>query len=72
MLRLIIAYLGLILTIGVGGSIYDTISQAAISAKRAYQFDQISYAKFTKAMTEAKPRNTKSDWDLLKHPSEAH
>jgi len=30
--------------------------QAAVSAKHAYQFDQISYAKFTKAMTEAKPR----------------
>lgn len=52
MTKLIGGALGLFIVIGFGGSIYD----AAISAKRAYQFDQISYAKFTKAMTGAKPR----------------
>jgi len=60
MFKLIAAFLGISLTVGIGGSIYDMTRQAAVSAKHAYQFDQISYAKFTKAMTEAKPRRPAS------------
>lgn len=56
MFNLIAVFLGLSLTIGIGGSIYDRMTRTAVSAKRAYQFDQISYSKFTKAMTDAKPR----------------
>ena len=56
MFKLLVAYLGIVLTVGIGGSIYDMNRKMAVSTKRAYQFDQISYAKFTKAMTEAKPR----------------
>ncbi len=56
MFKAISIFLGIGLTVGIGGSIYDTARQTALSAKHAYQFDQISYAKFTKAMTEAKPR----------------
>jgi hypothetical protein len=60
MYKLIAAFLGIGLTVGIGGSIYDMTRHAAVSAKHAYQFDQISYAKFTKAMTEAKPRQPRS------------
>jgi hypothetical protein len=56
MIKLLTAFVGLILTVCIGGSIYDMTRHMAASAKHAYQFDQISYAKFTKAMTEAKPR----------------
>lgn len=56
MFKIIAAFLGLSLTIGIGGSLYDMTRQTAVAAKHAYQFDQISYAKFTRAMTDAKPR----------------
>ncbi len=56
MFKLIATILGLGLTLGIGGSVYDSLQKAATSARHAYQIDQISYAKFTKAMTEAKPR----------------
>jgi hypothetical protein len=56
MFKLIATILGLGLTLGIGGSVYDSIQKVATSAHHAYKFDQISYAKFTKAMTEEKPR----------------
>lgn len=53
MMKIIGGTLGLFIIVGFGGAIYDD----AVSAKHAYQFDQISYSKFTKAMTEARPRH---------------
>ena len=54
--KLLTAYLIITLVTGVGGSIYDKTRQMALSAKRVYQHNQISYAEFTKSMTNAKPR----------------
>lgn len=56
MFRLIQWILGVAFTIGVGSALVDLTYKMTKAAAHAHQHDQMSYAKFTRALFEAKPR----------------
>lgn len=56
MLRLIYWILSLCLFIGVGDAFVRLTLRMAGAAVHAHQHDQLSYAAFTRAMLNAKPR----------------
>ena len=56
MIRVIKWILSCCLFAGVGSSLANLIYQMATSAVHAHQHDQMSYAKFTRALLEANPR----------------
>ncbi len=56
MLRLIYWILSLCLFVGVGDAMVHLTLRMAGAAAHAHQHDQLSYAAFTRAMLNAKPR----------------
>ncbi len=48
--------ISLSLAIGVGSALAEQTYKVAKAAVHAHKHDQMSYSKFTRAMTEAKPR----------------
>ena len=59
MIRLVTWVMAIALGLGVATSIADLTSKMAKAAVHAHQSDQMSYAKFTRALQEAKPRQKK-------------
>ena len=61
MFRLIYWILSLCFFVGVGDALVRLTVDMARAAVHAHQHDQMSYAKFTKAMLSAKPRKPKPE-----------
>jgi hypothetical protein len=61
MIRFICWIMSLCLFVGAGDAIVRLTLDIAQAAVHAHQQDQMSYAKFTKAMLSAKPRKPKSE-----------
>ena len=61
MIRFIYWILSLCLFVGVGDALVRLTLDLARAAVHAHQHDQMSYAKFTKAMVSAKPRKPKPE-----------
>lgn len=57
-LRILFSFIGFCTLISVGEIAIKMNYRMATHAKHAFEQDQISYEKFTKAMIEAKPRHT--------------
>ena len=59
MIRFISAIFTFCLLIGVGEAFVKMAYQMASKAEYAFTHNQLSYAEFTRAMTEAKPRTAR-------------